>query len=247
MQDDSKDGKAEQARDEKPLAEARSLGVVFSLSGFCKATLFAFGMLGLSVLSVGCVVPFPLAALLGFIAGFLLMFDVAFKAAKSRTPWIDFAIMSLGFVVMILAAAYMLFPPKPDLKKNNIWCAGNLRLIGLAMKQYAVDNDGFFPAGDAMQAFESLRRLGYHTDMKSLVCPSAKPPPVSKSAPLTERNVSYVYLGSGLKDSPENADKPLVCDKPDNHKRYGNVLFCDGHVQGFSGMDWREQGTKGGK
>jgi len=31
------------------------------------------------------------------------------------------------------------------------------------------------------------------------------------------------------------------CDKPDNHIRYGNVLYSDGHVEGFKDGDWMKK------
>jgi len=173
------------------------------------------------------------ATITGFIHGFNQTKEV--KIATGCLFSVAYALLSYFFIAM-------LFPPvgSANERARRISCSSNLKQIGLALKQYAIDNDGCFPSGKGVESFESLRSAAYLTDYKIFVCPTAKILPASGNEPLTEKNLSYVYLGSGLKDSPENADKPLVCDKPDNHMKYGNVLFCDGHVMGFPGTKWLE-------
>jgi len=148
------------------------------------------------------------------------------------------------FLAAILAGMFLPARGSARQKARRISCAANLKQIGLALTQYSVDNGSCFPSGDSVACFELLRRLGYLSDNKIFVCTSSDLKPAYGNEPLTEKSLSYVYLGSGLKDSPENADKPLACDKPDNHSLYGNVLFCDGHVMGFPGTKWLESASQ---
>jgi len=57
---------------------------------------------------------------------------------------------------------------------------------------------------------------------------------------LKDENISYLYFGGGLNINTASPDEPIACDKPDEHIKYGNVLYADGHVQGYSGANWME-------
>jgi len=120
-------------------------------------------------------------------------------------------------------------------KIYRISCSSNLKQIGLSLKQYAMDYNDFFPN----KSLEQLRTNDYLTDYGVYNCPSTVTRKGKDSEKLTDEILDYVYR-KGLKDS-DDSETPLAWDKPQNHENYGNVLFIDGHVEGFKGADWMEQ------
>ena len=114
-------------------------------------------------------------------------------------------------------------------KARRISCASNLKQIGLALKQYAMDHKDNFPAADNAAGLNELMKNDYLTDVKVYICPSTSAP--QALGILKEANSSYIYFG-GLKEGM-NPSLPLAFDKPGNHKDYVNILFLDGHVKGF--------------
>ena len=122
----------------------------------------------------------------------------------------------------------------------RISCTSNLKQIGLSLKQYAMDYEGYFPDKDGWSGLDKLRKIGYLTDYGVYRCPSTS---VRKdnSGPLCKENVSYVYLG-GFNDT-EEVNIPLALDIPSNHtghyeepsnmNYYINILFLDGRVKNY--------------
>lgn len=119
-------------------------------------------------------------------------------------------------------------------KSRRISCAGNIKQMGLALKQYAMDHKDKFPEADGVAGLEVLRKEQYLTNPNVYVCPSTSQQPAQSGQPLSADNVSYVYFG-GFMEGADVVNIPLIFDRPGNHKRYVNVLFGDGHVEGHSG------------
>ncbi len=118
-------------------------------------------------------------------------------------------------------------------KARRISCASNLKQIGLALKQYSIDHKDTYPLQDGVAGLNVLVKDQYLTDFKVFTCPSSKEIP-AVSGFMTEDHCSYVYLGGFT----ENDDPvtPVAFDKVENHaKKFVNVLFLDGHVEGFDG------------
>jgi prepilin-type processing-associated H-X9-DG protein len=136
---------------------------------------------------------------------------------------------------VILCVVFMLLPMltrsrRPSRRAYQINCCSNLKQIGLALKQYTMDYNDWFPPEDNAQGLNRLCELDYLTDFGCYVCPNSAIVRATTN-PLAESNCSYIYLG-GAKEG-DNCDTPLAFDKPGNQSDYINVLFLDGHVKGY--------------
>ena len=129
-------------------------------------------------------------------------------------------------------------------KEPCISCTANLKFIGLSLKQYAMDNDDWFPDKPGTEGLEQLRSNDYLTDCGVYHCPALKSIKGKDNQKLNDKTVDYIYR-SGLKyppvDGKDSSKIPVLWDKPTNHENYGNVLFLDGYVKGFKGVNWMEQ------
>lgn len=103
---------------------------------------------------------------------------------------------------------------------------------------YSQDNKGQYPDKNGAEGFEMLRAGGYLEYPKIYTCPS-KYTVAKDGEKLTEEHVDYVYIGGYNENTPP--DTAIAYDKPtNNHHKYGNILFADGHVQGYAGAKWMD-------
>jgi len=107
---------------------------------------------------------------------------------------------------------------------------------------YAQDYKLYPPYQGAL-GFKTLYSQGYLKDLKLLVCPSTANS-IKSVEDITDQNCSYI-IREGLDEKAlKNTELAIVWDKPDNHIKFGNILFADGQVQRFAGTKWLEENKK---
>ena len=119
-------------------------------------------------------------------------------------------------------------------KARRTACYSNIKQIMLAAKMYSGDHSGKFPDKSGAAGFEILRKLDYLTDPGVYVCPSSNITPAKDDRPLTERNVSYIYIGGFNEDG--DPDQGIVfCPY---HKNCAVVGCLDGSIRINTGKEY---------
>ncbi|MBI4832770.1 MAG: DUF1559 domain-containing protein [Candidatus Lindowbacteria bacterium] len=144
---------------------------------------------------------------------------------------------------MLAILAGMLLPALNQAreKARRISCTSNLKMIGLALKQYSMDyypneKKNWYPPYPSIQSLELLRSMNYWSDPKFFVCPSTNTQAAAPGQPITEEHCDYIYQ-PGYDDSVSD-EVGLAWDKPHNHTKFGCILYNDGHVSGYAGTSW---------
>jgi len=153
-----------------------------------------------------------------------------------------FTLIELLVVVAIIAIlAGILMPALASAreKTRRVGCAANLNHIGLALRSYADDFEEFFPDGDNALGLQKLVAQGSIKTLQVFVCPSTKTIVLPGSVNLTDASLDYLYK-AGFTEKSCNADTGLAADRiaTGNHGGFGNVLYGDGHVQGYKSTVW---------
>lgn len=150
------------------------------------------------------------------------------------------AIFSLISIYGKLSKGDFLYPDANE----RFHCYNNIKQLAEALKNYAVDNDGYFPPYDGVAGLKLLLKNEYITDTNLYMC--KKVDTENTDGDIQDKHIGYVYRG-GIKNILANAEIPLLWDKYGNHKNYGYVLYVDGSIKRLSGADWKEKLKEPGK
>ncbi len=185
------------------------------------------------------------------------MFDPVFGENRLINQRRGFTLIELLVVMVIIVIMYVTLTgvwSSSWQKQQLAACLKQMQVIHVALKMYAQEHDGRFPAtASAITSAEPLALLvpKYTTQTSQFICPGTKQPPPPPSLPLEKCHISYAYYMGHTTAS--SATMPLLSDaqadaqpkiatqvlfSPDgksagnNHYSFGgNILFCDGHAE----------------
>ena len=137
-------------------------------------------------------------------------------------------VFSLLYILLLLISILMPSLGRAREAANRVKCATNLRQIGQAARQYAIDDpEGRFPPDLETLYTATTATMTLSTEI--WVCPTSTATP-AKPPFVLGQNLSYVYLGAGLTEDAPATAVAAHCELH-NHGDGTNVLYRDGSVR----------------
>ena len=155
------------------------------------------------------------------------------KTRKAR----EFTLIELLVVIAIIGIlAAMLLPALSMARESarKISCTNNLKQIGLSMRMYSSVYEEAFPNANGRTGLQKLAETGFLENTQVYLCPSTTDS-IGNSVQIIG-NSSYCY-GGGMSEA-SSVDSAIAGDRSNNHDKFGNLLFVDGHVKGYAGATW---------
>ena len=152
--------------------------------------------------------------------------------SKARPSVKRLVLVALLTCAGVLAVAHLIWPhfdsARPMKPRRND--AGNLLMIGLALRMYGGDNDYWFPP-DLGQLCDQ-QYMGPGLDW---ISPKSDTPTPKSGDDIRAGLCDYVYFGSGHSEDTCWTETPIACTRPGILLGGAtNVLYGDGHVKYFA-------------
>ena len=149
----------------------------------------------------------------------------------------EFTLIELLVVIAIIGIlAAMLLPALSMARESarKISCTNNLKQIGLSFRMYSNVYSEAYPSLNGRTGLQILATEGFLENTNVYCCPSTTDK-VENTGDISA-NSSYCYAG-GINEA-SSVDSAIAGDRTNNHAKYGNLLFVDGHVKGYAGSNW---------
>ncbi|MCS7181334.1 MAG: hypothetical protein NZ891_08330 [bacterium] len=140
-------------------------------------------------------------------------------------------------IVIFFLISFLLFPALYNARKciRVAICFSNVKIISIALSQYARDYDGFYPIE------LSMLYPKYVNNLRVFICLS-KSKKIKEEDILKNFEVCYIYNKGLTKKSP--SELLLLYEKGENHKNscgrknIRHVVFVEGRVKGVDDDEW---------
>ena len=137
-------------------------------------------------------------------------------SGRFETLPLHVALLFPSLFAVLLVSGGMLLPALNLARETarRTACITNLKYLAVHLAEYAGENAGHLPSESA------LRQIA-DNNADVFRCPGVR---------TSVGTDDYLYFGADYTESDDHS-LPLLCDKPDNHRHFINVLFLDGHVE----------------